>query len=321
VNILPQYSGLIAGITKWKLSLISVLIKTGILVIAFFYLIEKLAAIRLEVVSELWFGLFQSSHAIVTIITVLLLMPLNWALEAKKWQLLSAQFEQVTFWNAFKGVLSGLSLAFITPHALGDYAGKVGHLKSEHKWYALGPVFIGRIGQLTVTLYFGIAGAGYLLEWTWLNILMVMILFKAIVLLVFVSRKYWKVRIQTQNPFIRPLLAISGADLAGVLAYALMRYLVFSFQFLLVMDLFEIPVAIPVQFLGVTWIFLMKSVLPSFNFLSDLGIRECSAILFFSSIGVPELQVVSASLMIWLVNLLLPTLIGMVFVLRMKLFS
>jgi uncharacterized membrane protein YbhN (UPF0104 family) len=62
----------------------------------------------------------------------------------------------------------------------------------------------------------------------------------------------------------------------------------------------------------------MKSVLPSFNFLSDLGIREFSAVYFFSPLGVDEIAIISASLLIWLINLLAPAMVGFFYVLRLK---
>lgn len=55
------------------------------------------------------------------------------------------------------------------------------------------------------------------------------------------------------------------------------------------------------------------------NFLSDLGIREFSAIYFFDHFGVDLVAVINASLTLWIINILLPTIIGAPLTLKMKL--
>ena len=70
---------------------------------------------------------------------------------------------------------------------------------------------------------------------------------------------------------------------------------------------------------GITWVFLAKSVIPTFNFLSDLGIREFSAVLFFDSFSVPVEPIVLASLLIWVINILIPTLSSMPLMWKLRL--
>ncbi len=49
----------------------------------------------------------------------------NWALEARKWQLLARPIVTLGYWQAYRGVLSGLALGLVTPHGLGDYLGRI----------------------------------------------------------------------------------------------------------------------------------------------------------------------------------------------------
>jgi hypothetical protein len=55
------------------------------------------------------------------------------------------------------------------------------------------------------------------------------------------------------------------------------------------------------------------------SLLSDLGVRELSAMYVFGLLGQERLQVLSASLSLWLLNIVVPSAIGLFFVLRLKL--
>ena len=64
--------------------------------------------------------------------------------------------------------------------------------------------------------------------------------------------------------------------------------------------------------------FFLKSVVPSVSLLSDLGMRELSAMYLFGLLGQERLQVLSASLGLWLLNIAVPSAVGLFFVLRLR---
>ncbi len=53
---------------------------------------------------------------------VLMLMFVNWGIEARKWQLLVSSIQTVSFGKAFKAVFSGQALGFNTPNRMGESA-------------------------------------------------------------------------------------------------------------------------------------------------------------------------------------------------------
>ena len=87
-----------------------------------------------------------------------ILIPLNWGFEAKKWQLLGQKLEPISYLRAYRAVMVGLTLGFITPNRLGDYAGRVLELKSKQRLEAIGAIFIGRFCQLVATVIVGSVG-------------------------------------------------------------------------------------------------------------------------------------------------------------------
>ena len=268
------------------------------------------------------------------ILTLSILSGFNWAMEAKKWQVLSRKIESLTFIQAWSGILSGLSLAFITPHALGDYLGRIWHLKVSNRFEAFGAILLGRMSQYLITVLFGLIGIYFMwvnhftsLDYQlWLYLFGVIVLTAILSFFLWENDKYFKSFIKPMAKkwtwkYLKVITNYSKNDLNQVLLLSGLRYITFSGQFLILLYFIDIPLNSWILFAGITWIFLAKSTLPSFNFLSDLGIREFSAILFFEFYGVDLHQIVVASLTLWLINIVAPTVIGASLLLRMRLYN
>ncbi|MEP2772538.1 MAG: lysylphosphatidylglycerol synthase domain-containing protein [Fulvivirga sp.] len=250
---------------------------------------------------------------------LLLLMPLNWLFEALKWQKLAQPITQLSTLEALKGVLSGLSMAFITPHGIGDYFGRILLLQNKDRTQLIGSILLGRLMQMLATLLFGGVGIFLLFGVQVTTLYYVLVACLVISLLVlkgirFGSNLKW---VQKLKYYLGLINAYGFKTLASVLVIALLRYVVFCLQFVLALSIFS-EISSVLKFAGTTWIFLAKSVLPSFNFLSDLGVREFSAVYFFDHFGAPLIPVLVASFLVWLVNILLPTIIGAPLVLKYK---
>lgn len=261
---------------------------------------------------------------------LVLMVPLNWFLESFKWQILLRPVTSISLMGAFKGVLTGLALGFMTPHSLGDYAGRIGQLGSSNRLESMGAILLGRGAQFLSTLLFGLlglwawyrvdsTGLGLGIFWTSLFILGLLLL------LFFFARSYFVLLCQKLWPpvvrFVKVLSQYSRRQVLGIFALSLLRYLVFSSQFLILLYWLDTPLPVSTLMAGVSWVLLAKSVIPAFNFLSDLGVREFSALYFFGLYAISPAPVLTASLSIWLLNILVPTLIGAGFIIQMKIFS
>jgi hypothetical protein len=84
------------------------------------------------------------------------------------------------------------------------------------------------------------------------------------------------------------------------------------------LKVFQVNVPIYVLLVGVGIIFLTKTLISILNALGDLSIRELTSIYYFGFFGANFIAVSSATFMIWLVNILLPIIIGSVFILQLK---
>ena len=67
-------------------------------------------------------------------------------------------------------------------------------------------------------------------------------------------------------------------------------------------------------------LFFIQSALPSLDLL-DVGVRSMTASAFFVYITDQKLAVIAAVSSIWLINLIIPAILGSVFVLKLKFFD
>jgi len=253
-------------------------------------------------------------------VLVIILMPVNWWLEAKKWQILSAPIQQISMSKAYKAVVVGLSLSFVTPHGVGDYFGRILWLNNQNRSKLIGSLFLGRIAQMAATLIFGgfgiytLFGRAILMYYSLLCVCLIIIFFMLLTGFKISIKKAWYRKMMY---YVEVVKTYSSREIGLVFMLSVVRYILFCTQFVMILSIFT-HVSLGLQMAGATWIFLAKSVLPTFNFLSDLGVREFSAVYFFEQFGVSALPVVSASLLIWIINILIPTMIGVPLIWRLK---
>ncbi|ELR69582.1 hypothetical protein C900_04807 [Fulvivirga imtechensis AK7] len=299
-------------------------IKLVVLVLLVGFICLKLNKSR-NVHEEMWqgiWGVFREEHK--TLLFVILLMPFNWGLEAVKWKALTSPLIKMKFLKALEAVLTGLSLGFITPHGIGDYLGRIMQNDAKGRFRLIGAVMLGRICQMIPTALFGLIGIYYFFKDLKLVFYITLATLFISIILYMIAKSLSKKN--NSLGFFRKLRFYTGMIteyrtriIIQVIGLSMARYVVFAFQFLIILKLFLPDLNIWVGFAGVTWILFMKSVLPTFNFLSDLGVREFSAVYFFDIYQVDLISVISASLVIWIINILIPSIVGAPFSLKMKL--
>jgi uncharacterized membrane protein YbhN (UPF0104 family) len=259
------------------------------------------------------------------------LVRVNWCVEAWKWWHLARHLEPVSFRRSFRAVLVGLTLGFVTPNRVGDYAGRIMELKSR-RLDALGAVFLGRYGQLVVTVLAGTAGLLYFLLTFYLpgypasglGVVTAALLLNAAVLLPLYQSRLLLAVLSAIRPlrrfrrFVAVMPTYSARAIHAVLALSALRYGVFCTQFGLLLHAYGAQAPLGPGAAAVAGTFLLKSLVPSLNALADVGVRELSTTHLFGLLGEPVLPVLSASLSLWIINIALPSAAGLVFVLRLK---
>jgi hypothetical protein len=285
------------------------------------------SAFSVHTLQQVW----QNSWAAVLLAAVLL--PVNWGVEAAKWQFLSKKIEKISFLKAYRAVMVGLTLGFVTPNRVGDYAGRILTMHQDNRSDAIGAILLGRLCQLYATVLVGSGAIAYFvfkfyvplaspeglsvgIGLLFMNGWALALLFSVRGAIQFLERipvvKRWV-------HFFAVVGQYSGAELRKVLWISGIRYLVFLVQFALLLWAFGVRLSPEEYVWGVAGTFLLKSVVPSINALADIGMRELSAMHFFGMMGQDPLLVLGASLSLWALNIALPSLLGLIFVLPLKL--
>ncbi len=288
--------------------------------------------------------LFKTNDFIIKFSLIILLMIVNWGIESLKWKFLIKKIENVSFLKSFKAVLTGVTVSTFTPNRIGDYFGRVFILKKANRWEAILITIIGSMSQLLITIIIGsIAILLFIPEhidaFNFMNINLYYGLFAFVVIFnifllflffnvqsfTFLLNRLLKKNWRNFRKYIKVFSYYSTSELFKVLLYSFLRYCVFTLQFYLLLKLFSIPIPFFECIIIISLIFFTTSIIPTVA-LSELGIRN-SAALYFISIYFNKFNaltdkinigVFSATTTLWLINLALPALLGIVFVFNLK---
>ncbi|MEI6764522.1 MAG: lysylphosphatidylglycerol synthase domain-containing protein [Bacteroidota bacterium] len=332
------------SVTKVKKTL-NLLIKFAIVIASYGYLYVQIG--NRNTLSE-GYRIFRASIGsgsfIAGLCAVVILMLVNWALEACKWKYLIRKIESVTFFSAFKAVWAGITVSTFTPNRIGELFGRSFILKKASLWEGTFATITGSLGQLLVTLvagsfatlFFMEAHPGFILNMSrpWftslifltvlLNALAIFFFFNIHILTPLLGRLFKKRFIRMQQ-HIKVFASYSGKELGVVILLSGARYLVFSLQFFMLFRLFSVPIPLVDSFIVTAVIYFIMAAIPTVA-LSELGVRGSLAIATTAAWSGSSMSDAltagagSAAAFIWLINLVIPALVGSIFVFRLRFF-
>jgi len=266
------------------------------------------------------------------------LVPINWGLEARKWQVLMRPLEQLPFFTAYKAVLAGLAFSMNTPNRIGEYGGRVLYVHEGHRWKALSLTITGSFSQLIVTLVMGLGGLAFLLLNTstsagiatytiWVRVLVWgTILITAVLILIYcrLGRLVeWCEKLPGAKRFMQHIAIIEELPvtiLLRTMSLSFTRYMIFVFQYILLLQLFDVQVPVWHCFWLISVLYLILAITPTIA-LAEAGIRGQVSLVLFTLLSANKLGIVGASTAIWLVNLVVPALVGSLLFVSLKIFS
>ncbi|MEY2902900.1 MAG: hypothetical protein RLY89_2006 [Bacteroidota bacterium] len=273
-------------------------------------------------------------------VLVFLLMILNWGLEAGKWQLLASKVQPISYWSAYKAILSGQAFALNTINRSGDFVGRVLYLEEGNRLRAVGLSLIGSMSQILVTFCLGFISL-IILRFTlldnqtilpglsafWLDALLIGlapgILFFGIFYFNVALVIKWIERIPFVSKykfFLEKMENLHFKELTRILLLSVLRYVVFLVQYLLLLKIFGVEASWHVLMCLVSVLFMLMAMIPTIT-LAELGIRGKLSLALFGLVTTQQLSILAVSAGIWMVNLIVPAMIGTIFLLGLKLFK
>lgn len=308
---------------------ISLLLKAAILILSFCFIFYKLN--DPEILAKIDFGKALKSAQPLFLFLSFSLMFLNWGLESKKWKILIADLEEISFGKAFRSIFAGVTVSIFMPNRIGEFAGRIFFLEKASKIEATLKNFVGSVFQFGMTLFIGMLALFLALEMPQLkgqlppyfHASVLFILFVSCVLIVvfFIllnrSRSKFSPKLQS---YFSAVFDTGNKVLRTTAALSFLRYLVFLIQYYLVLKAFNVDQGLYTSFVIIALIFLITSAIPTFA-LTEVVTRGAVAASLFGFFTPDIALVVVASLVVWIINLAIPAMIGGAFIWKLKFFK
>lgn len=285
------------------------------------------------------------------LLIVILLMFLNWGIEARKWQVLVRFIEKISLVKAFKAVFSGQALAVNTPNRVGEYFGRVVYLHEGNRLKGIALTIVGSLSQTIITLGAGVAGL-YLMKETVTGaikdiltktelvqrfpnfapiayeIIFYGVMAGVVIMLILYFELSYLTGLIERLPFVKKysyliekLEDLHWKTLTRILSLSLCRYVVFLVQFILLLQIFEVSIPFWQAAGLVSVFFLVLAVVPTVSTV-ELSLRALAAIELFGIVAADKkIEIIATTAGIWMINLIIPALAGSIFILGIKLFK
>lgn len=282
-----------------------------------------------------WYGIQESfgSTKIWNLVIAVVLMLLNWSLEAVKWKIAVREVQQVSFIKSFQAILSGISFSVSTPNRIGEYLGRVLYMNEGNRLKTISITIVSSISQLLITLLMGCTGL-FLLGSTmsekqlispmWLQVIRYGVLAVIILLTLFYFRLPWLVKWVERFPgnkkfryLVKALEEFNATLLFKLLSLSLLRFIVFIIQYYLLFRLFNVELVWWQVFWTVSVSFLVMAVIPTIT-LIELVQRGKVVATVVGIYSINELGMNLATAGIWFINLILPAIAGSLLIVRMR---
>ena len=249
----------------------------------------------------------------------LALLPLNIWLDTAQWRVWTRQ----GFAPALRQVLTGYALVLPSPNRMGEYAGRLMAIPPNERWQAGWALFQTKLQMWWLVTTGGAVGLGLLAVrwavplWLWVALglglaLLTLALGSADSLLR--SGMGW---LRKRWPILGGMLGHGRMEVNGTplptrltsLALGGLRYVVFMLQFALFLSAAGLGLEANLLLALSAAIMALKTYLPGWV-LYELGLREVVTVAVLGLLALPTLPGVVASLALFLLNVLVPALVG-----------
>ncbi|MFM1875079.1 MAG: hypothetical protein RL266_816 [Bacteroidota bacterium] len=314
---------------------IGLFIKVVIAIVALWFIYREVQLKDQD--TDLSFGIsfLLRPEQLVAFIGLIILMMLNWMLEAYKWRLLVNHIEIISMWKSLKAIFSGITIAIFTPNRVGEYGGRIFHLQKADRIDAALLTIVGSYAQLVVTLVTGIMATMFFLpEFVGLgpitpmqyNLIGILVVgFCSLLVIMFLNTRLlttilnWLPIPKQHRHYTKVFEYHSTTTLWKVFLASLGRYVIFTFQFYVLLKIFDVQISYSNAMMMVSMTYFVMTAVPTIA-ITELGVRGSIAVYFIGMISSNISGIFLASSMLWLINLAVPAIIGVVFIFQLRFF-
>jgi uncharacterized membrane protein YbhN (UPF0104 family) len=223
--------------------------------------------------------------------------------------------------EAFGSVMLGISLGSFTPGELGEFAGRALHITDAKRSHLVGLTLLDKTQIFLITSCAGIVS---LICLTFNNLLLISFLailvisISGVILLRLGKIANLGLRLNASRfhlPWIKRVLEgfslLKYQQVFTTVLYTLVFHGILVLQMYFLINSFS-KISLTHAFIGTSAMMFVKSLLPIS--IGDLGIREAGSIYFFSIYNISQAAALNSSLLLFLINIFVPSVIGTYFI-------
>jgi hypothetical protein len=276
--------------------------------------------------SAIWSHLGHSAYLVICI----LLMFVNTSLEGLRWFLLTRSVAPTSYSRAFSSYLAGVAFSIVTPNRIGEYPGRILYLGRQYTYRYINVSILSIMAQLWCVYIFGLAALIYY------NIAFPATMAKVALGLCLVANiiagvAYWRFaawlpaleKIKWLKKFVsygKLLHQVTQRKQLMVLGISMLRFTIFTAQYLFLLKWMNINMPLADGFGMTALFFWILAVIPSIA-LTELGVRGQVSLFLFQHFSTNTVGILAATACLWLLNLIIPSIIGSILILRMRLLN
>jgi uncharacterized membrane protein YbhN (UPF0104 family) len=279
-----------------------------------------------------WQDIRHSFHSplVWNLVAVVILMVVNWSIEAVKWKIAVRSVQQVSFLKAFRAILSGVSFSVSMPNRVGEYLGRVLYMDEGNRLKTISITIVASISQLMITLVMGCTGWLFmqnvieekqLVSSIWYRVILFGMMGATIVLTLFYFRLSWIIKWVDRLPgnsrfayLVKALEDFNATLLLRLLSLSALRFIIFIAQYYLLFPLFGADISWWQVFWAMSVSFVVMAALPSITLLEP--VQRGTVMVVIVKLFCPDtIGIGFTAIGIWFINLIVPAATGSLLIL------
>jgi hypothetical protein len=312
-----------------------IMVKIVIVLLGVWILYKKL--FHNQNITQLWTDIKTSvitTNNIILTLLALLLVPVNIYLEGIKWKFQLKPIENISNWKSFLSIFTGITAGMFFPNRMGNFLGRIFMLEKGDRIKAAMVTIVGGMGQMIATVSIGLIASIFFVKKH-----LALLTIAAILIIVTLLIMYFNIQFLKYFQFLIPkkykektkeyfeIFSLYNKDeLFKILAISFLRYFLYTFQFVLLIWAFNVPLTYFKAMIPISLTYILMMVIP-FITITEIAVRGSVSIFVFEKWFIINnisdsylIMVFSASSLLWIFNIAIPSIIGLFLTYRLKFF-
>ena len=266
--------------------------------------------------------------------TAFILVSVNILLEAFKWKFQVRPIENINICKSYISIFTGMTAGMFFPNRTGNFLGRIFMLERGDRIKAAMVTVVGGMGQMIATVSFGLLASLFFVEkyrilltvGSVIIITLSILLYFNIYLLKYLQLLIPKRYKEKTRSYMEIFSQYTKKELLNILILSFIRYLLYSFQFVLLIWAFNVPLSYLNAMIPISLTYLIMMIVP-FITITEIAVRGSISIMIFEKWlimnGISSsfsAMVFSASSLLWIFNIAIPAVIGLFLTNRLKFF-